>query len=170
MTTNLSDHLTLEEFTHSDTAVSHNISNNLPEDYLEKAKRLAENVFEPVRQLLDVPVKINSGYRGKQLNTLVRGVATSQHCLAEAIDLDPVGLDILEAFKMIIESDLSWDQLIFEGLVNGSYEKAWIHLSSKVLDPSDNREQILIADFSAGKAAYTRFDTKELALAWISEN
>ena len=85
--TALSNHLSLEEFQHSDTAIAKKIDNTLPDALLETAKYTANNLFEPIRALLNIPIVISSGYRCEELNTAVRGVPTSQHVKAEALDL-----------------------------------------------------------------------------------
>ena len=96
--TQLSDHLTLEEFIHSDTAIANNIDNTLPDNLMQNAIDVATNVFEPVRELLGVPIKLDSGYRNAEVNVLVRGVPTSQHTEGKAIDMVPEGISIADAF------------------------------------------------------------------------
>lgn len=125
--TNLSEHLTLEDFTHSDTAIAKGIDNTLPDRLLETAKYTAENLFEPIRALLGgVPLKVNSGYRCLDLNVAVRGVQTSQHVKAQALDMFPRNMTVKEAFEKIEKSNLIWDQLICEHDSKGT---VWIHAS-----------------------------------------
>lgn len=135
--TKLSEHLSLEEFTHSDTANARGIDNSLPDSLLETAKFTAENLFEPIRALLGCAININSGYRCEALNVAVRGVPTSQHRKAEALDMKP-NMNIQEAFQKIVDSDLVWDQIILE------HDKAghiWIHASIKA--DGVNRQQVI---------------------------
>ena len=134
--TNLSTHLTLEEFIHSDTAIANHIDNTLPDNLLETAKYTAENLFEPIRELLGDPIKINSGYRCEKLNVAVRGVDTSQHVKAEALDMLPT-MNIQDAFHKIVQSSLIWDQLILE---HDSGGHTWIHASIK---KGANRQQVI---------------------------
>ena len=125
--TNLSAHLTLEDFTHSDTANTKGIDNSLPSSLLETAKYTAENLFEPIRELLGgVPLKVNSGFRCTALNIAVRGVATSQHVKAQALDMFPKNMSVKDAFEKIEASNLVWDQLICEHDSKGSI---WLHAS-----------------------------------------
>jgi len=133
----LSEHLSLEEFIHSDTANSKGIDNSLPDNLLEAAKYTAVNLFEPIRALLGVPIKINSGYRCIELNTAVRGVPTSQHTKAQALDMVPKGLTIAQAFERLEKSDLVWDQLICE---HDSNNNMWIHAS---IVNGPNRQQVI---------------------------
>ena len=136
--TNLSDHLTLAEFVFSNTANRENIDNTLPENLIDTAIYTAQNLFEPIRALLgDIPIKIDSGYRCEALNVAVRGVSTSQHIKAEAIDMVPDGMTIYDAFTKIKESNLVWDQLICEHDTSGHL---WIHAS---ITNGTNRQDII---------------------------
>lgn len=137
--TELSKHLSISEFIHSDTAISKKIDNSLPDDLLKNAKYTAENLFEPIRELLgNKPIEITSGFRCSELNVAVRGVPTSQHCKAQAIDFQPpTGTSIQDAFEKIRNSNLVWDQLICE------HDKAghlWIHAS---ITNGTNRQQVI---------------------------
>ena len=134
---NLSKNLTLEEFEKSDYASNHQISNFLPPQLLPDAIRLATKLFQPIRELLDVPMKITSGYRSPALNVAVRGVNTSQHTLAQAFDFIPQGMTIDQAFAKIVKSKITFDQLIREHDANGNI---WIHISLK---PERNRMMII---------------------------
>jgi zinc D-Ala-D-Ala carboxypeptidase len=135
---NLSEHLSLDEFTHSDTANAKGIDNSLPDELLETAKYTANNLFEPIRELLGgVSIKINSGFRCVELNTAVRGVATSQHVKAQAIDMFPRNMTVQDAFEEIRNSNLVWDQLILEHDSRGTI---WIHAS--IVD-GKNRQQVI---------------------------
>ena len=87
----LSEHLDLSEITRSDTAKRKGISNQPTPEHLENFKKLAENIFEPIRNHFKEPIFISSGYRSKELNTAVGGSLTSQHCSGEAIDIDMDG-------------------------------------------------------------------------------
>jgi uncharacterized protein YcbK (DUF882 family) len=133
---NLSEHLTDTEFNHSDTAISHNITNVCPDGLLGNAKALATNLFEPIRALLNVPLTVDSGYRCPELNQLVRGVPTSQHLQGQAIDVVPDGMDIHDAFDKIKNSNLVWDQLILEH----SGSSIWIHFS---YSKGKNRQMVI---------------------------
>lgn len=134
---NLSENLSLDEFIHSDTAIAHGLDNTMPANLWYNAQALATNLFEPIRKLLGVPLKIDSGYRCEKLNVMVRGVPTSQHCKAQAIDMVPVGMSLSEAFEKIVNSGLKWDQLICE---HDSSGHMWIHFS---YDSTRNRQDIV---------------------------
>lgn len=48
---------------------------------------LVRRVLQPLRDKYGKPMKVNSGYRCKELNEIVGGVPTSQHRLGEAADI-----------------------------------------------------------------------------------
>lgn len=67
----LSKNLALAEVTRSETAKRKGISNMPTPEHIENFKKLAENVFQPIREHFGVPIHISSGYRSKALNTAV---------------------------------------------------------------------------------------------------
>lgn len=109
----LTEHFKLEEFTASSTALAHGIENTPEPEHLENLKRVAEQM-EAVRALFDAVIEITSGYRNPRVNALVGGVPTSAHAQGLAADFHVHGLTDLEAAKRIRDSDLTFDQLIFE--------------------------------------------------------
>ena len=48
---------------------------------------LVRKVLQPLRDVYQKPMHVNSGYRCPELNKLVGGVATSQHVKGEAADI-----------------------------------------------------------------------------------
>lgn len=109
----LTEHFSLEEFTLSSTATAHGIDNTPTPEHLENLKHLATQM-EDVRALFDAVIEITSAYRNPTVNALVGGVPTSAHALGLAADFHVHGLSDLDAAKRIRDSDLNFDQLIFE--------------------------------------------------------
>lgn len=122
-----SEHFTIEELCRSQVAVCLGIDNEPKrEDIIANLKRLAFHTLEAVRLLNDnKPIRITSGYRCKELNRAVGGVATSQHqngCAADFI----VGSaeENRRLFDKIKSSgSVPFDQLILEP------KAGWIHIS-----------------------------------------
>jgi hypothetical protein len=115
-----SPHFTFRELFHSDTADRNGIT-NLPDEanfniVQRNLQNLATMVLEPVRELLGgVPLKIDSGYRCKELNdSLPHSSKTSQHLIGQAADLLPQNMTTVEAFNLIKDSDIPFDQLKLE--------------------------------------------------------
>lgn len=149
----LSEHLDLSEVTRSDSAKRKGINNMPTPEHLENFKKLAENIFEPIRKHFGVPIMISSGYRSKALNTAIGGSLTSQHCSGEAIDIDMDGTSNGVTNRMIFDyakANLNFDQLIWEF---GTKENPdWVHISFE--STGKQRKQILRAVKSGGKTAY----------------
>jgi hypothetical protein len=149
----LSEHLDLSEVTRSETAKRKGISNMPTPEHLENFKKLAENIFEPIRKHFGVPIRISSGYRSKALNTAIGGSLTSQHCSGEAIDIDMDGSSNGVTNKMVFEfikANLNFDQLIWEFGTKDNPD--WVHVSFETT--GKQRKQILIAFKNGGKTAY----------------
>ena len=152
----LSEHLDLAEVTRSETAKRKGISNMPTPEHLENFKKLAQNIFEPIRKHFGVPIHISSGYRSKALNTAIGGSLTSQHCSGEAIDIDMDGSANGVTNKMVFEfikANLNFDQLIWEFGTKDAPD--WVHVSFETT--GKQRKQILRAVKSGGKTAYQTY-------------
>ena len=57
----------------------------------DNIKALVDAVIQPLRDVWDKPLAINSGYRCPEVNKAVGGVPTSQHTKGEAADVCPFG-------------------------------------------------------------------------------
>jgi len=150
----ISKHLSLAEVSRSETAKRKGINNTPSGEHLENFKKLAENIFEPIREHFKVPIHISSGYRSKELNVAIGGSLSSQHCSGEAIDLDMDGTSITN--KQIfdfIKNNLVFDQLIWEFGTDNNPD--WVHVSYE--STGKQRKQILKAVKSGGKTSYVPF-------------
>jgi phosphoribosylaminoimidazole-succinocarboxamide synthase len=149
----ISEHLDLVEVTRSETAKRKGISNMPTPEHLENFKKLAQNIFEPIRKHFGVPIHISSGYRSKALNIAIGGSLTSQHCSGEAIDIDMDGSSNGVTNKMVFEfikANLNFDQLIFEFGTKDAPD--WVHVSFE--SNGKQRKQILRAIKLGGKSTY----------------
>jgi zinc D-Ala-D-Ala carboxypeptidase len=142
---NLSKHVTLAEFERSETAINRGINNSMNEWEIERAKLVCENCFEPIREHLAQPIKINSGFRSGALNRAIGGASTSQHSLGEAIDLDLHDRDL---FEWVIDN-VEFDQLIAEFPSGG--KASWFHISYR---KGRLRKQVLVGIKQKGKTVY----------------
>ena len=147
----LSKNLALSEVTRSETAKRRGISNMPTPEHIENFKKLAENVFQPIRDHFGVPIRISSGYRSKELNTAIGGSLSSQHCQGEAIDIDMDGTTVKnsEIFNYI-KDNLNFDQLIWEFGTDTNPD--WVHVSYD--SSGKQRKQILVAKRNGSKTTY----------------
>jgi len=152
----ISEHLDLSEVTRSETAKRKGVSNEPTPEHLENFKKLAENVFEPIRKHFGVPIHISSGYRSKALNAAIGGSATSQHCKGEAIDIDMDGSSKGVTNKMVfdyIKANIKFDQMIWEFGTDTAPD--WVHVSYS--SDGKQRGQILKAVKSNGATKYVPY-------------
>lgn len=150
----LSKNLSLAEVIRSETAKRRGLSNMPTEEHIENFKKLAENVFQPIRDHFGVPIHISSGYRSAALNKAIKGSSTSQHCSGEAIDIDMDATSITN--KQIfdyIKDNLEFDQLIWEFGTDANPD--WVHVSYE--SSGKQRKQILKAKKSGNKTTYVPF-------------
>lgn len=97
--------------------------------------RLVVNVLQPARDWLKSPIRINSGYRCKELNKEVGGVANSQHMKGQAVDITTgTRTGNIRLFDWM-RDNVPYDQIILEK------DGQWIHVSCVSFD--ENRKQVL---------------------------
>ena len=117
----LSNNFYLDEFIISQVAERHGYRNEPNEKQTENLKLLCRNVLQPLREIIDVPIFINSGFRSFDVNAAVGGKFNSQHLEGKAADFIVPSMNLVDVFNIILQK-LSFDQLIYE------FGK-WIHVS-----------------------------------------
>lgn len=137
----LTPHFTVEEFQYSSTAIRKGIDNHVPDQYIPSLKHLCTEILEPLRQHVQEPVIISSGYRCPILNAAVGGSKTSQHMKGEAADIYLDDMKKLREWFSWLKERTDFDQLILERASKTS-NHWWIHVSCKP-DSSLNRHQVI---------------------------
>lgn len=124
----ISLNFSISELVHSDTAVRNNI-NNMPDiNSLDCLLNLIYFVLQPLRDAVQKPINISSGFRNSEVNRLVGGAVDrygnpkSQHCKGQAADITIKGMTPKQIIDFIKKSNIEYDQLINE------YDK-WVHIS-----------------------------------------
>jgi zinc D-Ala-D-Ala carboxypeptidase len=139
---NISEHISYKEGVYSITALRLGLNNDPTKAHLTNMELLAEKVFEPLRKHVNGPIKINSFYRGPELNKAIGGSANSQHCKGQAIDIDDVyGYMSNAEMYEYIKNNLSFDQMIWE--FGNSDNPDWVHVS--YVNEEANRNRCLLA-------------------------
>lgn len=156
----LSPHFSLQEMVKSQTAHDHGIDNTPPAEAVKNLRALCVHTLEPLRNALDLPIIITSGYRCKELNLLlVNHFVKSQHMNGQAADFyvgwsgsnenKPSHRELLiKAFRQIITDDaIAFDQLIiYPNFIHVSY----------VRTGRKNRSKLTKAFANGSYAALTR--------------
>ena len=146
-----SKHVSWKEGTHSNTALRRGLDNTPNEDQIKCMKEIAEGLFEPLREWVGGPIKINSFFRGEPVNTAIGGSKRSQHMKGQAMDLDDTfGHKTNAEMYHYIKDNLDFDQLIWE--FGDDKNPNWIHVSYVTHRP--NRKKLTIAKRVDGKTRY----------------
>ena len=144
----LSNNFALKEFTESVTAIRNSVDNSPTPEHIRNIQLLVKFVLQPLREALNKPIKVTSGYRSESLNKLIGGSKRSQHCKGQAADIqfrvDGV-MDNKAIWDKIIELGLPFDQMINE------FEFSWIHIS---YNHEHNRKSLLEAYKENGRTKY----------------
>lgn len=149
----ISKHISEKEATKSVTALRLGIDNTPNGTALNNMKILAEKVFEPLREWVGGPIKINSFYRSPDLCVAIGSKISSQHTCKNgaAIDIDDIyGHKTNKEMFEWIKENLDFDQLIYE--FGNEENPDWLHIS--YVDEEKNRNRILKAVRDDGKTKY----------------
>jgi zinc D-Ala-D-Ala carboxypeptidase len=147
----ISKHISYKEGVYSTTALRRNISNNPNEEQLNNMKLIAEKIFEPLRTWVGGPIKINSFFRGADLNKAIGGSTRSQHCKGQAMDIDDTfGYKTNAEMYHYIKDNLDFDQMIWE--FGDDNNPNWVHISYVSHRP--NRKKLTIAYKENGRTKY----------------
>ena len=145
----ISDHISYKESTYSQTATQLGLNNKPKSEHIKNMEIIAEKLFEPLREWVGSPIKVNSFFRSEELNSRIGGALSSAHKSGQAIDITSMGGKTnLEMFHYI-RKNLDFDQLIWEF----GEEPRWLHIAYK--NKKDNRKQVLVIK---RKGVYKEYD------------
>jgi len=131
---NLTKNFTLAEMSHSNTAKAKGIANIPNDEQVENLRLLCVRLLQPLRDIYKEPFIISSGFRSKETNKAVGGVANSQHTKGQAADISVK--DPRKLLSTLLNIGLDFDQAILyqDGRNN------FLHLS---YNSGRNRKQVL---------------------------
>lgn len=144
-------YFTWEECIYSSTADAHRIDNQPDEVQRQRIIETVESLLDPLRESWEMfcaakgwgspQIRISSGFRSARLNALVRGAATSAHCLGWAFDLVPVNgrMADFKAFCRAFLADRLFDQMISEDEDENGTPR-WIHIGYKTTGGKQRRQ------------------------------
>lgn len=148
----LTKHFTLEEMTRSQTATRYGIDNMPNEEQIRNLQHVC-GLLESARNIGGAPINTSSGFRCVALNRTIGGSNTSQHCNGEAADINMTGKTPAELMRIILESGVEFNQLIWEF-------GRWVHFASS--RTGQNKYQILKAEKVHGKTVYTEITRSDV--------
>ena len=132
----LTEHLKLSEFTRSSTAKNLGIPNVLDLEQVSNLQYLCREILEPLREWMNEPITISSGFRCPKLNKAVGGVSNSQHMTGEAADIHLPSIEKGKKYLEFIIENCRFHQVIWEHDKSGTY---WIHFAIRQNAP--NKQQ-----------------------------
>ena len=139
----ISKHISYKEATYSNYAKKYKIANKPNEEHIDSMELLAEKIFEPLREWVGCPIRVNSMFRSEKLNSGLKASKNSSHMKGQAMDITSMACgkdDCKSNLDMFhyIKDNLDFDQLIWEF---GS-EPKWLHVSYN--SEKENRKQVLV--------------------------
>lgn len=132
----LSKHFRLSEVTRAEIADRRGLSNNPTERQLANLREACA-VLDKVRDAVG-PIRVNSGFRSAQVNTLIGGSPTTAHTEGLAIDFVSLQRSLRETVQWIVEhlAELEIDQVIYEG--------TWIHVGIRNRKGQTRRQALMM--------------------------
>ena len=157
----LSKNLSLAEVTKSTTAKRLGIDNKPDEWTTENLRKVAEHIFQPMREHFGRPIFVSSGYRSPELNVAIGGSKRSQHVEGRALDLDGdvFGHVSNSSIFNYIRENLQFDQLIWE--FGDEDNPDWVHVSF-VYDGVNRKRCLKALRDDRGKVYYEVMFGKQL--------
>jgi hypothetical protein len=147
VSTIISRDFTLEEFQVSQTAVRHNIDMSMSPQVKTNVTILACVVLQRIRDAIESPLMITSGYRPRDLNSLIGGSENSAHMLGCAADVRSNKYSSYELCELVMDLDLPFDQVINEF-------GEWMHVSIPNFGEAKPRKQVLTAERGGSGTIY----------------
>ena len=96
-----------------------------PNSLRPRIKKLVETVLQPLRDHLNVPIAIVSGYRSPEYNRKIGGARNSQHIVGNAADIKAEGIPPRELYEYILRMRRAGLLPTLGGI--GLYRR-WVHV------------------------------------------
>lgn len=158
MTQQITEHFTYDELISSQKAEQLGIDNSHPSPEILSAATHTATCMEIVRDILAVPIDVDSWIRCLALNRALGSKDTSQHIKGQAVDFvaPAFGTPVQIAQKLVENADiLRYDQLIME--------HTWVHISFS--SPDDQPRGEVLSLLATGGYTYGITDKEGNKLA-----
>lgn len=133
-------YFTIAELTRSSAADKLGIKNTPNREEESNLHRLISVVLDPLREAYGKPIRVNSGFRCREVNAAVGGSGTSDHMRGNAADITSLEKNTQrkreenqKIFSLVISLGIPYKQLIDE------YGFQWVHIS---YDPASPKHEI----------------------------
>lgn len=144
----LGKYFILKEFTDSAAAAKLGLNqlDHIRESDVANIRLSVHNVLDPLREAVQAPVRVTSGWRMPAVNTYVQGSLTSDHATGRAADIDVAGMTGERLAAILIQLGVPFKQVIWYAEENGGH----VHVS---YHEGRNRGEIL---YSPRKKVYLK--------------
>ncbi len=139
----------LDEFTLSQEAARRGIDNTPSPHDIANLDRLAKEVLQPLRDRINRPIVITSGYRSPELNFIIGGAPNSAHMEGRAADIHSPGTSSKVLARLAIDLQLPFDQVINEF-------GRWVHIGIARPGETPRREELTAVRTPSGRTRYSR--------------
>lgn len=111
----ISPHFTYSELTHTNCKYP-----NMPTpEQLSNLKSVCLFILEPIRNILNIPILVNSAFRSPEVNRTVGGVPNSMHLQGLAVDINTSTMSVKQV--NLIQLYCSSHTFIKECIVHSNY-------------------------------------------------
>ena len=97
-------YFTVSGLCYSDVARKNGIINTPGIKEMHNLEKITIPHMNIIREFLDCPIVVNSGFRCQELNRKVKGVYNSKHLEGLALDGTPIGISVIEAWEKLKNS------------------------------------------------------------------
>ena len=127
---NLSEHFSFEELTNSKGFPELVEQNRIDAQKVFKNLKYIAGTLEEIRAVLQCPLRVTSGFRNEQLNRSVGGSQTSKHKLGLCADIIPIGMEVTDAQKKIMQNKDKCPSLK-KCILEMVRDNEWLHIETK---------------------------------------
>jgi zinc D-Ala-D-Ala carboxypeptidase len=143
----------IQTFTYSDKAYQLKILNEPNDEQFDNLEQLHGLLLHiqarlSIKYAKPINIQINSAFRCPELNRVIGGSETSDHCNGRAADTVAIGATVQDYFNLVKE--LVTDKIIEVDQVINEFDR-WLHVSFR---KGSNRNQFLKAVKENGKTIY----------------
>ena len=122
----------ISELCHSDNAINAGIDNTPSIKETDNLLNLIFYCLQPIRDKLNKPMIITSGFRNPKVNFLAGGAINSNHLTGCAADFHVPGMTIQQVIDFILKLGIEFDEL-------GNEYNKWVHIAYR---KGNNRRKV----------------------------
>jgi uncharacterized protein YcbK (DUF882 family) len=136
----ISKNFTMREMCYSYSANRHCIKNEPNEEEAANIRTLVNKLLQPLRDYMDMPLLVTSGFRTQRLNGLVGGAKNSFHMKGCAADI------AMPSWKAAFKAAAFCSRMAFtEVILSKKKERIWLHVA---YDASSRKQYVAFKQYN----------------------